>query len=575
MDEYHFISKIHPPAQVQSKLQTKEIEKKFLRILFEILASKDANSGMIDYYNMIKIIGDYGIKFNQLKKVKNDGEKLPLSSQMFTNIVNEHIKRNERIGNGRGISDDTKDLIKKFYLSSDISRVSPNKTRVVKRKSKNNVQSIVESIYYRQFPIADIYQKFLEKYPQIKISRSSFFALKPKCCKRPKSKQDVCPTCKESKKNRKRLEEIHPSNLTNEERKALDGYKFHEKIALTRNSDFKNELKRLKQGQCLIIMDFKANISLGGCAEEDSHQFFFAPQRTVFGLALYFVKDGKTFKINFSIVSPILMHDSFSVKRILDEIVLPHPIFNHFGCNELSFWMDNGPSHFRTYETMATFDFLSKKFNKKIKFNFFCEYHGKNECDRHFGLMSRLYADYSATNELPISTTDDYIKMYKEKILSYGGVVINKNGFVYDELKSKEEKKLNVIIEIWTYDKVENFLKQVGTHINIDKINDPKKRTPKNIISAPYDQQVCTFASSTKFKYTYYYQFHMDAKNQKVLAKLYNKKVGKQYYYDIETTDEKDGYSMKIGSVLDTQKLAGNSIERLNRKKKYHSEYYK
>ena len=62
----------------------------------------------------------------------------------------------------------------------------------------------------------------------------------------------------------------------------------------------------------------------------------------------------------------------------------------------------------------------------------------------------------------------------------------------------------------------------------------------------------------------------MDAKHQKVLAKLYNKKVGKQYYYDIETTNKKDGYSMKIGSVLDTQKLAGNSIERLNRKKKYY-----
>ena len=271
--EYQFISKIHPrPPQVQSKLQT---EKKFLRILFEILASKDAN-GLIDYYNMIKIIGDYGIKFNNLKKVKNEGEKLPLSSQMFTNIVNEHTKRKERIGNGRGISDDTKDLIKKFYLSSDVSRVSPNKTRVVKRKSKNNNQAIVESIYYRQFPITEIYQKFLEKYPQIKISRSAFFDLKPKCCKKPKSKQDVCPTCKESKKNKKRLEEIHSANLTSEERKALDGYRFHEKIVENRNRDFKNQMRRLRQGQCLIIMDFKANISLGGCAEEDSHQFFFS-----------------------------------------------------------------------------------------------------------------------------------------------------------------------------------------------------------------------------------------------------------------------------------------------------------
>ena len=75
-------------------------------------------------------------------------------------------------------------------------------------------------------------------------------------------------------------------------------------------------------------MDFKANISLGGCSEEDSHQFFFAPQRPVFGLAIYLVKEGKTYKINFSVVSPILMHDSVSVKKILGEIILPN---YHFG----------------------------------------------------------------------------------------------------------------------------------------------------------------------------------------------------------------------------------------------------
>ena len=190
--------------------------------------------------------------------------------------------------------------------------------------------------------------------------------------------------------------------------------------------------------------------------------------------------------------------------------------------------------------------------------------------------MSRLYADYSATNEIPISTTDDYIKMYKEKIMCYGGVVINKNGFVWDELKPKEEKKLNVVIEIWTYDEVENIimLNQVGRHTNnVDKINDPKKLNIKNVISAPYEQKVCTL--STKFKYTYFYQFHMDAKNQQIIAKLFNSSKGIKYYYHIETTNKKNDYSMKIGSVLDTQKLAGNSIKRLNRKKKYHSEYNK
>lgn len=51
--------------------------------------------GLIDYYDITKIIGDFGVKFNLLKKVKNAGGKLALSSQMFTNLVNEmekHLK---------------------------------------------------------------------------------------------------------------------------------------------------------------------------------------------------------------------------------------------------------------------------------------------------------------------------------------------------------------------------------------------------------------------------------------------------------------------------------------------------
>lgn len=36
----------------------------------------------LDYYNMIKIIGDYGVKFNQLKKVENEGEKLDFKNEL-------------------------------------------------------------------------------------------------------------------------------------------------------------------------------------------------------------------------------------------------------------------------------------------------------------------------------------------------------------------------------------------------------------------------------------------------------------------------------------------------------------
>ena len=83
--------------------------------------------------------------------------------------------------------------------------------------------------------------------------------------------------------------------------------------------------------------------------------------------------------------------------------------------------MDNAPNHFRTLETIGTFHFLSKKYQRNIKFNYFCEYHGKSECDRHFGLMSRMKTEYSATNQESINDTEMYVQMYRDKILSYGG----------------------------------------------------------------------------------------------------------------------------------------------------------
>ena len=49
------------------------------------------------------------------------------------------------------------------------------------------------------YRVNEIYKKFLLKYPQIKISKISFFGLKPLNCTKPKSNQDVCPICKDKK----------------------------------------------------------------------------------------------------------------------------------------------------------------------------------------------------------------------------------------------------------------------------------------------------------------------------------------------------------------------------------------
>ena len=54
-----------------------------MRIYFGCIeCMKKVRCKWLDYYNMIKIIGDYGVKFNQLKKVENEGEKLDFKNEL-------------------------------------------------------------------------------------------------------------------------------------------------------------------------------------------------------------------------------------------------------------------------------------------------------------------------------------------------------------------------------------------------------------------------------------------------------------------------------------------------------------
>lgn len=75
------------------------------------------------------------------------------------------------------------------------------------------------------------------------------------------------------------------------------------------------------------------------------------------------------------------------------------------GINNISFWMDNAPSHFRTKELIAGYYWIQKNNNMKVHINYFAEYHGKSECDTHFGLISKVYTNYiSYANNPDINT---------------------------------------------------------------------------------------------------------------------------------------------------------------------------
>ena len=106
--------------------------------------------------------------------------------------------------------------------------------------------------------------------------------------KKGKSKQDFCPICKEIEKYRNYLDNRDFAVLTKEEREAKLSMDFHRDIVHNRTENFKSDLTNENENTCTLIIDFKANISLGKGPVEDFHIFFSAPQRTCLGLPVIF-----------------------------------------------------------------------------------------------------------------------------------------------------------------------------------------------------------------------------------------------------------------------------------------------
>ena len=264
-----------------------ENARKHLLVYLSLLRRADKD-GKIDKYDLLREANKLAnLKHSELEKcVKDDGGSRPISSGHFSRVVTGKAVRKSRTSKvAHAFSEEDIKRIKDFWLSSRISRVSPNKTTVVKRKSVHNQEGEVLNTYYRQYTITEAYKLFTLKYPGVKCCRESFRKYMPINVKKPQSKQDCCPICKEARRYVPHLVGTNSKNLSTEDMRALEGFKAHKKIAIAREADFDREYEKLSEGEALIIMDFKANITLGGGAEEDSHIFFSAPQRTVFGIS--------------------------------------------------------------------------------------------------------------------------------------------------------------------------------------------------------------------------------------------------------------------------------------------------
>jgi hypothetical protein len=109
------------------------------------------------------------------------------------------------------------------------------------------------------------------------------------------------------------------------------------------------------------------------------------------------------------VFSPLLSHDGLFVSQCLDRVLRDYV---PAGTERVIMWSDGGP-HFRCAEVMhAQVVATQAALGIPVDINFFCENHGKNFIDGHFGLISRLMDSHEDTDQ--ISTIADLIRLVRE-----------------------------------------------------------------------------------------------------------------------------------------------------------------
>lgn len=545
------------------------------------LRNKD---GMVHYYDIVKCAAEAGVKWSDLKAAisttdDNEEPKVPVKQKYWSKIVRQGLQRCVRlVWNKKALSQADIETISEFWRGPLVSRIAPNERRVVKRKSKTSA-AITEPVFFRQCTVKEAYIRFMNRYPNIKCKRTTFHKYKPLNVKKPRSKQDCCPICKEAKVYLPILQASHSSKLTQADLKAKKAYEDHLKVHAAQTRAYDSMLDLIQEGQAVMVMDFKANISLGKGPEEDSHVFFSAPQRTVFGAVVFFRKNDIIYKVNFTLISQVLVHDSRTLREMLRRHILCHGVFKHFGAKIINVWMDNAPQHFRNFETMATFADLSEEFGVKINVNFFAEYHGKSECDRHFGLISRIYTEktrYGTCKD--VHTTEDFLSMYKSAIMEFGGHVVPRLGANYTELEPESGSKLNVIAEEFTYEGLNEFVSKLTPKEKKKPVEFPVPYTRRKLVVG--DQiLVAKGAVGLKFSLYLFYRFEFsktNTGNTRLAAKLCSPYSGisspiMQFATSFKESD-RDTYSVQLG-VSTSFKPKYSSLVRGIRRGDFHEDF--
>lgn len=302
------------------------------------------------------------------------------------------------------------------------------------------IKKILTPVYYLSENKHTLYYKFKQAFPKIKLSKSSFYNYIPNYFKYSSKKTDQCDICEQGKKNLQKLfklqTEIHKD--CNEKtrylcisdlcsgfqkiesvvlekyeniQKNIQIYNSHKKHTQQQRKKYNNIVENLAEDSCVLVIDFKENLRLGGGPVETNKLFYSKSLCSVLGFVLIKKEKNKIEHSYYDFFSTNLSHDSLFVKQCFD-LFLQQEEMKKF--KDINIWTDCGP-HFLSKEfAQYALNDIPLKYQKNIEWNLFGEYHGKSVVDGHFGLLSRFFSEIEKQKN--INCIDELIVELRKKI---------------------------------------------------------------------------------------------------------------------------------------------------------------
>eukprot|EP00733_Pompholyxophrys_punicea_P000790 Pompholyxophrys_punicea_v1_NODE_289_length_2364_cov_36.367259.p1 type:complete len:348 gc:universal NODE_289_length_2364_cov_36.367259:1215-172(-) len=194
------------------------------------------------------------------------------------------------------------------------------------------------------------------------------------------NKDNSCPVMKTiSPEIQKRLTTL---------KKSVKEFQEHKEAVKIQKEVFLFQKDNLKDGECIILMDFAGRFLV--CLDLNMTQRDFFARRGVpdMVMVLYFKVNGILHHTFVDYISKIAEKDDFLyVRSALLHLLNETTLLDNF--KTVYLWSDGGPKHYKIRRTIFFLSILDNFYPQTFEWHFFPSCHGKGACDGHVGVLKQ------------------------------------------------------------------------------------------------------------------------------------------------------------------------------------------